>query len=96
MASLDASTGQGEARIVDSALRRGVRLELVVAPVSFLLPAFIGWVFVDLGQRNGDWRYVALGLVVFGGNVVFDFLMVRTALRYLRRTRPPRPAAAGR
>jgi hypothetical protein len=89
VASLDASTGQGEARIVDSALRKGVRMELVVAPVSFLLPALIGGVFVDLGLRHGAMHYVALGVLLFLGNVVFDYLMVRTALRFLRGTKPP-------
>lgn len=85
----DASSGTGEARIVSSQLRKGVRMELIVAPVSFLLPLGIGLVFVDLGLRNGAWHYVALGGIVFFGNVVFDYLMVRTALRFLRGTRPP-------
>lgn len=96
MAALDASTGQGEAAIVDSALRKGVRLEVVVAPVSFVLPAVVGLVFADVGLRNGDWGYVVLGAVVFLGNVVFDYLMVRNALRFLRQTRPPKPGSAGR
>lgn len=85
----DASAGTGEARIVSSALRKGVRMELVVAPVSFLLPLAIGLVFVDLGLRHGAWHYVGLGAVLFLGNVVFDVLMVRNAVQFLRGTRPP-------
>lgn len=73
--------------MVNNALRKGVRMELVVAPVSFLLPLLIGLTFADLGVRNGAWHYVALGLILFLGNVVFDYLMVRTALRFLRGTR---------
>lgn len=88
MAPLDASTGEGEARIVSSALRKGVRMELIVAPASFLLPAVIAYVFIDLGLRTQTWSYVLVGATIFGGNVVFDYLMVRTALRFLRRTRP--------
>lgn len=95
MAPLDASSGTGEARLVNNALRRGVRMELVVAPVSFLLPLLIGLTFADLGVRNGAWHYVALGLILFLGNVVFDYLMVRTALRFLRRTRPAKAAKGG-
>jgi heme A synthase len=87
VAPLDASSGQGEARIVSSELRRGVRMELFVAPASFLLPALVGWIFVDLGLRNGAWPYVVLGGIIFAGNVVFDYLMVRTALRFLRRAK---------
>lgn len=94
MAALDASGGGGEARIVSPALRRGVRMELVVAPVCFFLPALVAWVFVDLGLRHGAWPYIALGSIVFAGNVVFDGLMVRAALEFLRRTKPPRPARA--
>jgi hypothetical protein len=84
MASLDASTGTGEARIVSPALRKGVRMELIVAPASFLMPALVAAVFVDLGLKHGDLHYVILGLIIVAGNVVFDYLMVRTALRFLR------------
>lgn len=86
MAPLDASGGQGEARMVSPALRKGVRMELVVAPASFLLPVLVAYVFLDLGLKYGDVHYIVLGLIVVGGNVVFDYLMVRTALRFLRRT----------
>lgn len=92
MAALDASSGQGEARIVSSQLRRGVRMELVVAPLSFLLPVLVGGVFIELGLRHGSAPYVGLGAIVIAGNVVFDYLMVRTALRFLRGTRPGRRA----
>ena len=77
-------------------LRRGVRMELLVAPASFLLPLIVAWVFVDLGLRNGAPHYVVLGLIVLAGNSVFDYLMVRTALRFLRRTRPPSGGAQGK
>ncbi|HEV8360284.1 MAG TPA: hypothetical protein VGR28_07520 [Candidatus Thermoplasmatota archaeon] len=99
MAALDASRNEGESRIVASELRRGVRMELIVAPVSFLLPAIVGLVFADVGLRHGAWHYVALGAIIFAGNVVFDWLMVRTAVRFLRTTarlsahKPPRSGA---
>lgn len=95
MAALDASTGTGEARLVSNALRKGVRMELVVAPVSFLLPLLVAALFWDLGLRHGAPHYLAIGAIVFLGNVVFDYLMVRTALRFLGRTRPPGPAEGG-
>lgn len=86
MAPLDASSGEGESRIVGSDLRKGVRLEMMVAPISFLGPLLVGAIFADLGLRHGNWGYVVLGLVVFLGNVPFDVLMVRNAVRFLRRT----------
>jgi len=89
MAALDASSGEGEARIVSASLRRGVRLELLVAPVSFLLPLAIGLLFIAAGWEHGLLRYVALGLLLIVCNTVFTFMMVRNALRFLRTTRHP-------
>jgi hypothetical protein len=72
-----------------------VRLELVVAPLSFALPVAVGLVFVELGLRRGLPGYVGLGLVLVAANALFSFLMVRNALRFLRRTRrAPEPPEA--
>ncbi|MCA1814070.1 MAG: hypothetical protein LC624_08985 [Halobacteriales archaeon] len=88
MAPLDASTGSGEARIVSPSLRRGVRLELLVAPVSFLLPFAAGLLFIAVGARHALPAYVALGLLLIGANLVFSVMMVRNAVRFLRGTKP--------
>jgi hypothetical protein len=87
MAALDASTGEGEARIVSPSLRRGVRLELVVAPVSFVLPLAIGLTFVAVGAQHGLAGYVALGALLIAANVAFSVMMVRNAVRFLRGTK---------
>lgn len=67
-------------------LRRGVHWELYVAPVLVIVPLVVGWLFVDAGFRTGSLRLQALGFVVLAGNLVFDFLMLVTALRFLRET----------
>lgn len=68
-------------------LHRGVRLELLVAPVVILLPlataallAWEGWVL----DRP---RLLVLAGVVAAGNVGFDLLMVQAIRSFLREVR---------
>jgi len=65
-------------------LRRGVRAELFLAPGLVLLPILVGAIFVEQGIRLDNVRYQVLGLVIIAGNLVFDVMMVVTALRFLR------------
>ena len=65
-------------------LRRGVHAELYIAPLLVVVPLALGWAFIDVGIRTGSLQSQAIGIVLVAGNLVFDFLMVATALRFLR------------
>lgn len=68
-------------------LERGVRLELLVAPVVILLPLATAAALAWEGWVLGEPRLLILAAVVAGGNVVFDLLMVQAILSFLREVR---------
>lgn len=67
-------------------LRRTVRMELYLAPLLILLPAFVGWSLIDMGARGAGARYLGLGIVIVGINLTFGLLMIRSARIFLKRT----------
>lgn len=69
-------------------LRRGVRMELYLAPLLIVVPILVGTLLIDLGAKTGRSHVQALGVVVLAGNLVFDYLMVVTAVRFLRSLGP--------
>ncbi len=77
-------------------LERGVRLELLVAPVVVLLPLGTAGLLLWLGWVHDAPRVVALGLVIAAGNLVFDVLMVRAILRFLGNVRGILGGSGGR
>lgn len=88
---MTADAGPAITRPIPPDLERGIRLEVLIAPVVVLLPlvtaAALGW----QGLQDGNPRTVLLGLVVLAGNVLFDVLMLRAIRRALRRG-PEEPA----
>jgi hypothetical protein len=69
------------------ALRRGVRLELWVAPLVVLLPLGTAAFLAGQGVARSEPRLVVLAGVLAAGNVVFDLPMIQAILAFLRDVR---------
>lgn len=81
-------TGEPPARDpVLADLQRGVRLELLVAPVVVLLPVATAAGLAWQGWVRAEARLLVLAGILAGGNLVFDLLMIQAILGFLREVR---------